>query len=359
MNKNVIALAVAAAMAAPLAAQAEVKVSGGLQAQLVNYSGGAASPDGWYATDGDQYPSINGATGALKKSKENSGNYGFLKFAASEDLGNGMKALAVYNMNISVGDADGPGDNGGPGGREAYIGLSGNFGTVLAGTLSNPYKSATVKWDPFLATFAQARGNGGASGLHNSYVGNAVAYANKFGMAKVVAAVVLDETSNPDKVDDSGNPEKTTAQHAKALSVNMPVGPVEVALGYVDMTDFGGKNADADALKIGVKYTAGAITASLQHETIGAGLGSSDDGDTHLLLSGSYAMGANTFSLSYGQQAISTKGADDLDVTYTAIGVKHAFSKTVSATVAYRATSPDTTADADESAFGAGLRVGF
>ncbi len=334
MNKNVIALAVAAAMAAPLAAQAEVKVSGGLQAQLVNITGDAVSPDGWYATDGGEYTSENG------------GSYGFLKFAASEDLGNGMKAMAVYNMSVNVGDADGKGDNGGPGGREAYVGLSGGFGTVLAGTLSTPYKSSTVKWDPFLATFAQARGNGGLSGLHNSYVGNAVAYANKFGMAKVVAAVVLDETDNSASQGDT-----TTAQHAKSLSVNMPVGPVEVALGYIDLTDFAGGADSATALKIGVKYTAGAITVSAQNENLDTGLGD----ESYTLLSGSYAMGANTVSLSYG---VNSPDAGD-DNTYTAIGVKHAFSKTVAATAAYRMSDDGSAGDADESAMGVGLRVAF
>lgn len=339
MKKNVIALAVAAAMVAP-AAMAEVKVSGGLQAQLVNYSGDGVN-EGWYATDGGEM------------ARENSGNYGFLKFSASEDLGNGMKAMAVYNMNVSVGDADGVGSNGGPGGREAYLGLAGNFGAVLAGTLSNPYKSATVKWDPFLGTFAQARGSYGASTLHNSYVGNAVAYANKFGMAKVVAAVVLDETPNVGT--NAGN---TTAQHAKALSVNMPVGPVEVALGYVDLSNFNGSAGsaatsygdDADAMKLGVKYTAGAITASLQHETLGDGLGD----QTFLLANASYTSGANKFSLGFGQND------DGTDTNgYMALGVKHSFSKKVSATVAYRNSDDASNTDADVSAFGAGLRMAF
>ncbi|MCW8918832.1 MAG: porin [Gammaproteobacteria bacterium] len=329
MKKNVIALAVAAAMMAPLAAQAEVKITGGLQAQVVSIDGDAASADGLYATDGGQY------------TKENAGNYGFLKFSASEDLGNGLKALAVYNMNISVGDSDGaPVGGAAPGGRDAYVGLSGGFGTVMAGTLTAPY-AMTRSWDPLLGTFAQARGNAGMSTWHNSYAGNALAYANKFGMVKVVLAVVLDETKEAGE-------DATNGDNATSFAVNVPVGPVELAVAYLSATDFAGTTADNTATKVGVKYNAGAITVAAQYEDLDDG---SADNTTVTYLAGSYAAGANTFSLGYG---ITDDGTDDY--TYTAIGMKHAFSKSTSVHVAYRLTDVD---NAEETAIGAGLRVGF
>jgi predicted porin len=333
MNKNVIALAVAAAMAAPLAAQAEVKITGGLQAQIVSIDGDSAMPDGLYATDGGEYEG------------ENTGNYGFLQFAASEDLGNGLKALAVYNMNISVGDSDGaPVGGAAPGGRDAYVGLSGGFGTVLAGTLTAPY-AMTKSWDPFVATFAQARGNGGMSSLHNSYAGNALAYANKFGMANVVLAVVLDETKEAGEDATNGN-------HGTSFAVNMPVGPVEVALAYLDISEFAAGADKASATKVGVKYNAGAITVAAQHEMLDEGLGD----QTFTYLTASFASGANTFSAAYG---MNQDDASDLDHSYMAIGMKHAFSKTTSVNVAYRMTDTDSDVDADETAIGAGLRVAF
>jgi predicted porin len=340
MNKNVIALAVAAALAAPLAAQAEVTVSGGLQASVVSISGDATGKDGVYAADGGQYNSENG------------GNYGFLKFSASEDLGNGLTALAVYNMNMSVGDNDGAPVGGAvPGGRDAYVGLSGSFGTVLAGTLTTPYASSTKGWDPMLATFAQARGNFGMSALHNSYAGNALAYANKFGSAKVVLAAVLDETP-------SATADETNGKNAYSFSVNMPVGPVEVALAYVDMSDFAAGASDRSATKIGVKYTAGAITVAAQMEQIGKGFAfTGADGSDVMYVTGSYAMGANTFSASYGQTTDKALVGDDVVPTYMAVAMKHAFSKNTSVHVGYRQSTTDT--DADESALGAGLRVAF
>jgi predicted porin len=333
MKKNVIALAVAAAMMAPLAAQAEVKITGALQAQVVSIDGDAASEDGLYLTDGGEY------------GNENSGNSGFIKFSASEDLGNGLKALAVYNSSINLSATTGNTF----GGRDAYVGLSGGFGTVMAGTLTTPY-AMTRSWDPFLGTFAQARGSFGMSTLHNGYASNAVAYANKFGMVKVVAAVVLDEAT------DAADTTSTSADHATSFAVNVPVGPVELAVAYYNATDFGAGTATTDtgdntATKVAVKYNAGAVTVVAQYEDLDTGAA---DNTKYTYLTGSYAMGANTFSLSYG---IQDDGTDN--DTYTAIGMKHAFSKSTSMHVAYRVSDDDAAADLDETAFGVGLRVGF
>ena len=342
MKKNVIALAVAAALAAPLAAQAEVTVSGGLQAEVafVGGDGAGMSGKGVYAMDSSEYGAESG------------GSYGFLKFSASEDLGGGMKALAMWNGVTNVGDGTAAG---GITGRDSYVGLTGGFGTVLAGTLSTPYKSSTVKWDPFLMTAAQARGAYGMSGLHNGYVSNALAYANKFGPVTLVAAVVLDESS--DGVD------STNGNHAKSFSLNAPVGPVEVAFAYIDLTDFGGASGSWDkatATKLGVKWTSGAITVAGQYEMLDAGLGTSDDGDNDLYVTASFAAGANTFSAGVGQNTVKTAGASDETNSYVALGVNHAFSKSTSAHVVYRASDNKVTAaDDSENVLAAGLKVGF
>jgi predicted porin len=344
MNKNLIALAVAAAMAAPLAAQAEVTVSGGLQAEVVNLGGGAADTTitgnnaaGLYAMD------------AAENAKQNSGNYGFLKFSSSEDLGGGMTAIATYNMNIAVDNVLAT--------RDAYIGLSGGFGTILAGRLSTPYKSSTVSWDPFLATAAQARGSNGMSGLHNSYVNNAVAYANKFGSAKVVAAVVLDEAT--DGVDTT----ETNGKHAVSFSVNAPVGPVELALAFIDVSEHadpvngGAYGKNMSATKVGVKWTSGAITVAGQYEMLDKGFNTvaNNEGINVMFVTASYAMGANTVSASYGAD-----DKKDAEGSYMAVGVKHTFSKNTSVFAAYRANDRDVTgADMDVNALTVGMRVGF
>ena len=354
MKKNVIALAVAAALAAPLAAQAEVSISGGLQAEVASVSGDA-SVTGLYAQDGMEYGAESG------------GSWGFLKFSATEDLGGGMKALAMWNAAINVGDSS----SAGFGQRDSYVGLTGGFGTVLAGTLSTPYKSSTVAWDPFLTTSAQARGAFGMSTLHNGYISNALAYANKFGPATVVIALVLDEAT------DDSDRTKTSGDHAKSFSVNVPVGPVEIAVAYADLTDFGTNSSSTTAAgvdgilgtaddvvtttysetgtttatKIGAKWVSGAITVAGQHETIDVG---ATDNVTAMYLTASYAMGANTLSAGMGSMDDGTN-----KYGYTAVGIKHAFSKTTSVHGVFRSSTNDDAADNDESVIAAGLRVGF
>lgn len=324
MKKNVIALAVAAAMFAPLAAQADVAVSGVLQAELDNVSGDAV--EGMLLTNGGR---------------------GKIEFKASEDLGNGMKAMAKYGADATV-------DGSAIAQRDAYVGISGGFGTILAGTMSNPYKSSTVSWDPFLETGAQARGNFGMSAnkglLHSGYTSNAIAYANKFGMANVVAAIVVDETN------DDNDPAAYDNGHAGSFSVNMPVGPVEVALAYIKVPALGDESS---ATKLGVKYTAGAIGVAFQYETLDAAIADhGNDGETYTYINGTYAAGANTFAVAYGMNTASYVGGSDAENTYLSLGVIHGFSKSTQAYAAMVNTSNDA-ANADVSTLAVGLRVGF
>lgn len=332
MKKSAIAVAVAAVLAAPVAL-ADVSISGQLQTQVVSMGGdaGGSAGNGLYVSDGGQY------------NNENGGNFGALNVVASEDLGDGMKALAKYAFNIQNGA--------GIGTREAYVGLAGNFGAVLGGRLNHPYKTATVSWDPFLATFMQARGNGGMYGaLYGAEMDNALAYAGSFGAAKVVAAVVIDEANDPTATND------TYGNHAMAFSVNAPIGPVELAVAYVDMSEMGGGAKDASALKVGAKWTSGDFTVAGQVESIDKGLGTTGKDGNVMYVTGSYKMGNNTLSAAFGQEDKDMKGYAD-DATYVAVGVTHAMSKNTSAFVGYRSTDAGT--GTDETALGAGLRVKF
>ena len=358
MKKNVIALAVAAALVAPLAAQAEVKVSGVLQAELQSVTADKTLRTAtWTTTTGPSGSTVTNtySFGVQDGMFLENGNRGKIEFSAKEDLGNGLTAIAKYGMNATATTAKGTGVSQ----RDAYVGLSGSFGTVLAGTMTNPYKGSTVSWDPFLETGAQARGNNGMSDLHNGYTANALAYANKFGMANVKLAYAVDESV------DANN--STNGDATIVASLNMPVGPVEVAVAYLD-------NAAADegtATKIGVKYTAGAMGVAFQYETLGAGVqdslaglsnaamaalgGAAKDGQTNMYINGTYTAGANTFAVAYGQETWSMKGGD-ADLTHMTVGMVHSFSKNTKAYAAYMANDYDL---AQASAIAAGLRVGF
>jgi predicted porin len=194
MQKKIIALAVAAVASGAAFAQSNVTISGNLNYQWENISG--------------TNPTMSNLTGFTAQASregrnrvnENASN---LKFSVTEDLGNGLKAMAVIESGIqptdtnaaggAIGTGIGGGTNsrGGLGGRDTYLGLSGNFGTVVAGRLSVHYNSAG-KVDNFhegtgvaASTMGILQGVGGGTGAAalggygagaGGRLGNTVAY---------------------------------------------------------------------------------------------------------------------------------------------------------------------------------------
>lgn len=136
MNKKLIALAVAGALAAPLAAQAadNVTIYGTLNMSLE-----FADPDrldvGGVPTDTPRRTRVN----------SNSSNIGF---KGEEDLGGGLKAWFQVENDVRP---DGS-TTGAWAGRNSAVGLSGNWGSVLLGRWDTPYKVATIGYDRFYAT---------------------------------------------------------------------------------------------------------------------------------------------------------------------------------------------------------------
>jgi hypothetical protein len=334
MKQILIATTVAAVMAAP-AAMGGITIGGQLQAEIVSASGNGVqgnvgkddagnktlSGEGLYLSDGWQ-----GGTA-------NKGSASSFWLKGIHDIGNGLAGLYKLNFNPEfVGGVDSFS------GRDAFIGLKGGFGAVLLGKMNTPYKSSTVKWDPFLATFLQARGNGGMSrDGHNDYAGNVIAYANELGHATVIIAAALDES----KDDPANHSASTNGDHALTASINVPVGSVELALAYIDTAGYGAffdPNEDGvkdggvdgtdniEAFKLGVKYGGGDIsplTLAAQYETIDIGGYAAFE---QFFATAGYQFGANTVSLNVGITQQET--ADDGE--YFALGLNHAFNKKVS-----------------------------
>lgn len=309
MKKLILATAVSLAATVPTAAMADITMGGQLEIGIVNASGdgtteGLQLSDAWEGGQPNRgFGSHFWVKGAHKLSDSLTGLWK-LNTIPTWDSG-GAVALAR---------------------RDAFVGLKGGFGTVLLGRINSPYKTSTVKWDPFLATFLQARGNEGMTGFgHNSYLENVVAYAKKFGKVAFVGAIALDE-SNDNPADT-----ETDADHAAALSLNVPVGPVEIALAYLGTGGIGGSidgTSDIEAIKLGVKFKTGGLTLAGQYETIDRG---GNDAFDQAFVTGSFKASSNTISVSYGT-AMSENDAQD-DSTYVALGLRHAFSKKFSGLV--------------------------
>jgi predicted porin len=186
MQKKLIALAVATLASGAVLAQSNVTVYG--------------TVDVGFAHRGDNVESNISSQNAINSGQADTSKIGF---TGVEDLGNGLKALFVLEAGFQT-------DDGSHGNKlfseQAFLGLTGGFGTAIAGRLVAPRHSFLSAIDPFGAgTVGQYRNvyndvgfHGGvvsAAGLSPYYladvdrVDNAVAYVSpSFGGFNITAA---------------------------------------------------------------------------------------------------------------------------------------------------------------------------
>jgi len=190
MNKKIIAAAVAAAcVAGAPAAQAEIKVYSQVQFELTDTDRDGATNDTMRVTDNQR---------------------GRIGVKGGHDLGGGLKSFAKAEFDFEGGNRDAEfgtttrsttaGDDytqrHGLRVREINAGLKGGFGSIGLGTVKSAYKYyGGVKYDPFVTTQLEARGQGmtGSTSGHNGFLNDAFIYTGKFGMVKLHATYSLDD----------------------------------------------------------------------------------------------------------------------------------------------------------------------
>ena len=165
MQKKIIALAIAGLASTAAFAQSNVTIYGSMD---FGYSYRYDALDGTANNVNSQSALDSGIT---------QGNR--LGFKGVEDLGNGLKAVFVTEMGFDGGT--GASTQGGLAfGRQAYVGLTGGFGTVVGGRLYTPWHTFVSAVDPFASgTVGQYKNLAGSDvvGLFDpARVDNAVAY---------------------------------------------------------------------------------------------------------------------------------------------------------------------------------------
>ncbi len=140
--KKILVAAIAAALIAPAAAFADVKISGVVEQEFSvrDYATGA--------DDGMNGDSDVGVT-----------------FSASEDLGNGMKAFAK----IDIGKDDGATQN-----NDQIVGMSGGFGTVVVGRMEDFTEGKVMAMASIFESDSQSLEGGSNAGRND----NAIAYVS-------------------------------------------------------------------------------------------------------------------------------------------------------------------------------------
>ncbi len=167
MNKQILTLACAAGLVAPMASYADIKVSGMIQAEAISYEG----------ADGQNGVTINRTTNPATSFAANDRQnftHDFLgtilnegpnhiMFDFDEKLGSGLHAEARYTGAFNTSGNFGSSFIG----EEAWVGLRASSFHVRYGTLVGAYKSSFTMVDPWAFTSLQTRGTGGGmSGDH-------------------------------------------------------------------------------------------------------------------------------------------------------------------------------------------------
>ena len=178
MKKNILAVAIAGAMAAPLAANASAPT---LYGQM-NIAVDTVSENGNEVVNRNSRLGVKG----------------------SEDLGNGLKAVYQFETTLVVNG----GGNGGFGGqRNTFVGVAGGFGTVIAGRHDTPLRMIQPN-DRFNDSAYLGNNTGLFGGLNSSAgnlsgedrLSNMVAYLSpNINGFQVVFGGITDSTSGKDK----------------------------------------------------------------------------------------------------------------------------------------------------------------
>ena len=245
MNKNILAIAIAAAVAAP-SAFAAATVYG-----LAHMSVDAVSN----AAQGTE----NGSVTSL------SSNSSRLGIKGSEDLGAGLKAVYQFETTLAL-DGDHSAANGTGSGflgqRNSFVGLGGGFGTVLLGIHDTPYKLMARNYDLFGDRVGDTRTltRTGGFGVTNvtgfdERPNNVVAYVSpSFNGIQATLAYVADEKNS-----------KSTANDATAFSagVGYKAGKLNIDAAY-ETHGKGHHNATATAktmsgVRLGAAYDFGMV----------------------------------------------------------------------------------------------------
>jgi len=336
MNKNLLSIAIAAALVAPMAAQAGVKLSGTIQAEVGTLEEGEGS-DRQTITDSD----ITG-----------NGSPNKVRFDVSEKLGGGLTGFARFDWEFDTFNSKGDGQNWYN--REKFIGLKGSMAHLKMGRIQGIYKTSTLGYDKWSSTSLQARNGGaGMSGGnfgHSGFVDDVIELGFKAGGLKGAVQYVADETN--------GNEGSILG----ALQYGSKTWQVTAAVANQEFNDSDSNNLN---WKLAGKANFGGLYLALQYENVEteqSKLGLPAAGQTDGVDAADYIFGTVGYKMGnvelLGWVSSVSADVDDADAMGYSVGAKYHFNKRMFAYAGYHKTDSDLD-DKDIEAFVGGLRLGF
>jgi predicted porin len=374
MKKSILALAVAAALTAPLAAQADTILYGSARVSVDYNDEGSTDP----------FDNDNGVWDVTN----NSSRLGVL---GSEDLGGGLSAIYQYEFGVDVTDGGNLESN-----RPKYVGLKGGFGQISLGTQETPYYHVAGIID----IFNTDRSLGSTAFLGGSFNGfklnpgndrdladgslfrleNSLYYTTPdFNGFSAEAMLVMNGASNDSQgYSDSVDLWNLTAKYSNGpffagISYLQLDGDDNVSLG--ELADGTNLSIDLDLNQwiVGLGYTGGPFSVGLIYEQgtinefglLGTArfdgvrlLGNNDASNWYL--TGEYRFGNNTIRAAYGQldTGLDIPGFDETIDNYL-VGYQYDFSKRTRIWVEYIGRSAEGVLYEDANAVSIGTRVDF
>lgn len=344
MNKKLLAVAIGAALAAPMyAANAAVTI------------GGQAHMSADYV---DTFDAPGGVLNANSHKMWNiSSNVSNIFFKAEEDLGGGLKGVFYMQQYFRLDDNGGATQSTVTAANRmhdapAYAGLSSSsFGTILLGNMDSPTKLTNRAVD----LFGNAIGDSRNTAADNTRLQNAVVYATpNFGgvvvtlghstnVDNLIAASSTDTSVNVGSTATAVNGSKT----GNVLGVKFEQGPVMVAAAYQQVIDNNNTSAttydDNTIMNVGASFKVGpARIVGFYQQAKANGNVIDTDADTYGI-GAAFTFGNETIKAQYYNVTKSKLASTDVSATVYAIGYDHAFSKAFTGYVAVAASSNDAT----------------
>jgi predicted porin len=345
MKKQLLAAAVATAIAVPMAASADVTVYGKLHYSIDSIDYEDSLSGSIPGTGNDSLPA--GYDGSAVNS--HSSRFGI---KGSEDLGNGLSALFQMEFGIDGEDLGRVRNN-----RNTYVALASSWGVVGIGQVDTPYKSSTSS----LELFGDNIGDYNQLYFDDIRTNDAVFYMSpNWNGFSFVAGLVLPSSS----LDSDG-------VEATSVAAKYENGPFFASLAYEAISGeyvddiyatVTNNDSDYDKWRLGLGYTANGFHLGFIYEArdlddldvINPAL--DNDGDSWQL-SGSYTAGNNTFKIAYGEveDMVRSSGMGfQVDGEQWTVGVDHKMSKRTKLYATYSDFDNDA-ADMDWDAFSLGI----
>jgi predicted porin len=367
MKKSLLALAVTAALTAPLAAQADTILYGSARVSI-DYN--------------DESNSLFNGDGSWDIAN-NSSRLGVL---GSEDLGGGLSAVYQYEFGVDISEGGNLEGN-----RPKFVGLKGGFGQISLGTQETPYYHVGGIVDIF-NTDKSLGSTGWLGGSFNGFkvnlvndrdlgdgslfrLENSIYYTTPdFNGFSAEAMLVLDGTG--DTV--LGTPNMSDGIDIWSVNVKYNQGPYFAGLTYIKLNgdstmDMGqGRTADLDLANwgLGLGYKTNQWLVGLIYEqgdfadvnfdrhvrVNGVPLATGNDASSWYL-TGQYAFGNNTLRAAYGQTDTGIDGEDTID--NWRLGYQYNFSKRTLIWVEYSGRDANTPLYGDQDVVSIGTRHYF